>query len=76
MKLTAFLLLVAFLHVHAVGYSQKVSLSVRNKSLQEIFPELTRQTGISIFYKEILMKETMPVSIQVNGASLTEVLDL
>lgn len=75
MKLTAFLLLVAFLHVHAAGYSQKVSLSVRNKSLQDIFPELTRQTGVSIFYKEALMNKTSPVSIQVNGASLTEVLD-
>ncbi|RAJ08265.1 TonB-linked SusC/RagA family outer membrane protein [Chitinophaga skermanii] len=76
MKLTAFLLLIAFLHVNAAGYSQKVSLSVRNKSLQDIFPELTRQTGISIFYKEILMKRTAPVTIHVNGASLTEVLDL
>ncbi|MBV7529454.1 SusC/RagA family TonB-linked outer membrane protein [Chitinophaga sp. sic0106] len=76
MKLTAFLLLVGFLHVNAAAYSQKVSLSVRNKSLQEIFPELTRQTGISIFYKEMLMKKTAPVSLQVKGASLTEVLDL
>lgn len=76
MKFTAFLLLVAFLHVNATGYSQKVSLSVRNKSLQDIFPELTRQTGISIFYKEVIMKKTAPVTIQVNGVSLTEVLDL
>lgn len=76
MKLTAFWLLVAILHVNATAYSQKVSLSVRNKSLQEIFPELTRQTGISIFYKEVLMKKTAPVSLQVTGASLMEVLDL
>lgn len=76
MKLTALLLLTALVHVSAESFSQKVTLSVTNKTLQEVFPELTRQTGVSIFYKEAFMAQTKPVSFQIANASLQMVLDI
>ncbi|GGH64184.1 SusC/RagA family TonB-linked outer membrane protein [Filimonas zeae] len=76
MKMIAFLMLTGLLQVSARGLSQKVTLSVKNASLLQVFPELSRQTGVSILYKEAFMKETAPVTFQVTGGSLQMVLEL
>lgn len=76
MKMTAFILLVTFLHVSAAGYSQKVSLSVKNVPLQHVFAEIISQTGVSIIYDESSMSQTMPVSVHVKDLSVKELLDI
>lgn len=76
MKMTAFILLITCLHVSATGFSQKVTLSVKRASLQHIFSAISRQTGISILYKEALMRRTFPVSLNVKEAGIQEVLDI
>jgi hypothetical protein len=46
MKLTAFLILAACLHVNATdGYGQKVTLSEREVHIEKIFTEIKKQTG-------------------------------
>lgn len=74
MKMTAACLLIFCLHVCATGFSQKVTLSVKDAALQAVFPEITRQTGISIFYEEDAIRYTRPVSIQVKDMDLRQVL--
>lgn len=75
MKLTAFWLLAICLQVSAFTYSQKVTLSVKNVSLQRVFKEITSQTGISIVYKESTLEGLEPVSIHVKEATIEEVLN-
>lgn len=75
-KATTFLLLITCLHVSAAGYSQKVTLSVKNMSLQKVFAEVITQTGVSIVYPEKVLSSTRPVSINVKDASVQQVLDL
>jgi TonB-linked SusC/RagA family outer membrane protein len=76
MKLTAFVLLVTCLHVYAAGYSQKVTLAVKDVPLQQVFAEIITQTGVSIVYSEKVLSSTSPVTIRVKDASVQEVLDL
>jgi type II secretory pathway component HofQ len=76
MKLTAFVLLVTCLHVCAAGYSQKVTLAVKDVPLQQVFAEIITQTGVSIVYSEKALSNTSPVTLKVKDASVQEVLDL
>ncbi|MCK7557850.1 STN domain-containing protein [Chitinophaga sedimenti] len=75
MKMTAFLLLVACLHISAKGVSQNVTLSLRNAPLGRLFKEISRQTGVSIVYKEKLLENTTPITINVDNAPIRQVLD-
>ncbi|MBN8859865.1 MAG: TonB-dependent receptor [Sphingobacteriales bacterium] len=74
MKLTALLLFVACLHVSARTYSQKVSLSGKNLSLEQIFELVKTQTGYDAIYNPDLLKKAKRVSIHVQDADLTEAL--
>lgn len=74
MRLTAFLLLVASLHVAAKASTQTVTLTVRNASVQKVFKEVIRQTGVSIVYEETLFEGVKPVTLQVRKASIAEVM--
>lgn len=76
MKLTAFVLLVTCLHVSAAGYSQKVTLDVKNMPLQQVFAEIITQTGVSIVYSEKVLSNTVPVTFSVRNASVQQVLDI
>ncbi|MET7000459.1 TonB-dependent receptor [Chitinophaga defluvii] len=75
MKLTAFLLLIACLHISAKGVSQQVTISVKKVSLKKFFKEVTRQTGMSVVYDEALLAVTTPVTIDVKDVPVKEVLD-
>jgi len=75
MRITAFFLLITCLHVSAKGHSQQVSLSVKNVPLKKVFREISRQTGISILYSEELLKQSLPVSINVRGVPFRQALD-
>ena len=76
MKLTAVFLLAVCVHTGATGFSQNVTLSVRNASLEKVFKEIRRQTGYSFFYKTELLRNAPRVSLSVHNADLKETLDL
>lgn len=76
MKMTAFLLLIACLHISAASLSQGVTLSMKNAPLGKVFIEISRQTGVSIICNETLLANTVPVTINVQGVSLERALDL
>lgn len=74
MKLTAIILLAVCLQVSANGFSQKVTLSMKNAPLQKVFKEINRQTGFQFFYKDVLLKQAGKINIEVKDAAIDEVL--
>ncbi len=72
MRLTAFLLTIACLQVTANTSAQTVTISANNVPLQKVFKQISRQTGISILYNELQVRELPPVSIKVKNVSVTE----
>lgn len=76
MKLTAILLLAVCLNTSATGFSQNISLSVQNASLEKVFKEIRKQTGYSFFYKTALLRQAPKVNLSVRNASIKETLDL
>lgn len=76
MRLTSFLLLACSLQIHARSYSQKVTYSGKNVSLETVFAAVTRQTGYLFWYDERLLENTRPVSISVKDATIAQTLGL
>ncbi|CAL1516376.1 TonB-dependent receptor [Chitinophaga sp. MM2321] len=76
MKMTAFIILITCLHVSATGFAQKVTLSVKNTPLKQVFSTLLMRTGVSIIYDESWLVHTTPVTIDVKDATLLQVLDI
>ena len=75
MKITAIILLSACLTASANGLSQKVTLSLKEAPVQQVFKEVSRQTGVSIVYKESLFEGLAPITIDVKDATINEVLE-
>lgn len=74
-RILSILLLAFTLHVGATGYSQKVSLQVREVPLEQVFTQLKKQTNYSFMWDEQLLKKAVPVTISVKNVSLTTALD-
>ncbi|QNL47839.1 TonB-dependent receptor [Olivibacter sp. SDN3] len=78
MRITAFLLFVACMHLSATSLSQTMSLHAEGQSLQQIFAEVKVQTGYLVIYSNRVIGNTKPVNIQVKDmpleAFLTKVL--
>lgn len=64
MKLTTFLITLAFLNVSAAGLSQKVSFSGKNVPLVRVFTEVEKQTGFVFIYAKNTLEGTHPVTLQ------------
>jgi len=76
MRLTAVLMLAAAMHVSAAGLSQKVTISKKNASLEQIFEILQQQSGFSFMFNSHTLANANKVDIQVNNATVDEVLKL
>jgi TonB-linked SusC/RagA family outer membrane protein len=74
MKVTAFLLTVAFVQVHAKGISQ-VTLSLREAPVEKVFREIERQTGYGFLYTKEMLAGLPQVTINVRNAQVKEVLN-
>jgi TonB-linked SusC/RagA family outer membrane protein len=74
MKLTAIIILAACLQVSAKGYSQRITLSVKDAPLEQVFKSIEKQSGFYFNYVHEMIKKAQPVTIQVKDASLEEVL--
>lgn len=76
MRMTVFFVLAACLQVSAKAYSQRVSLSEKNASLQKVFKQIQRQTDYDFVYNTELLNQARKVSIEVHDAELTQALEL
>ncbi|MBL7736277.1 MAG: TonB-dependent receptor [Chitinophagaceae bacterium] len=75
MRLTAIILLSASLNVSASGFSQEITLNLKNVPLGEVFNEIQKQSGYVFFYNANLLKEIPRVSLKTKRSGLTEMLD-
>jgi TonB-linked SusC/RagA family outer membrane protein len=75
MKLTTVLLIAAMMQVSAAGYAQKVTLRRTNASLENIFSAIRQQTGYDFLGDATLIRQALPVSLNVRKADLATVLD-
>jgi len=75
MKLTAFLVMTACLQVSSRVYSQKVSLSLTNVSLKNVFREITKQTGYSFLYTDEVLNSTQNIDIKIKNVPLDVALE-
>ncbi|MGV3528092.1 MAG: TonB-dependent receptor [Flavisolibacter sp.] len=76
MKMTALFLLITAMQVSANGFSQQVTLSMKNVPVQKVLREINRQTGYEFFYKDNLLNKAGKVSIDVKNAPVAEVLSI
>ena len=74
MKLIAFCLLTAVLHVSMPAMSQRVSIHGKDLQLEAVVMEIRKQTGLEFLYEHSLFKGTHPTSLDIQDAPVEEVL--
>ena len=74
MKITAVLFLAFCLSVNAKGYSQKISLSLKNAKLERVFSEISTQSDYTFVYTESLLKKAKRINSTQYDASIDKVL--
>lgn len=75
MKLSFLFILAACLQVSARGYSQRVTIREDNISLQRVFEEIRRQTGIQFLYADEVIRSARTVSLSVKRETVENVLN-
>ena len=75
-KMTVVLMIAAFLQVSANGFAQKITLSEKNASLEQLFTKIKKQSGYTFLYSPQLIKKTKPVSLDVTNEPLISVLEM
>lgn len=74
MKLTFLFLTVVFLNVSATGLSQTVSFSGKEVPLKTVFAAIKKQTGYVVFYDNLVLKNSQPVTLSMKDVPLEELL--
>lgn len=74
-KFFLLLFLAGALNVHATAYSQKVTVSFRQASLQTVFSYVRKQTGYVVFCAYDLLEKSKPVSFSVRNATIDELMN-
>jgi TonB-dependent starch-binding outer membrane protein SusC len=75
MKLTFIVIITVCMQVSFAAKAQKISLSVRNTSIGEVFKKINQNFGYEFIYTGEMLKEAKPVNISIKDASIEEVLD-
>ncbi|MEX6690686.1 TonB-dependent receptor [Danxiaibacter flavus] len=75
MKLTVYILLVACLQVSAKGSAQRVSIVRKNVALKEVFKEIQKQTGYTVFCNYKILEKAKNVDVDISKGSLEELLN-
>ncbi|MDP4250123.1 MAG: SusC/RagA family TonB-linked outer membrane protein [Bacteroidota bacterium] len=74
MKLTVLLLTVAFLQVSANGFSQRITLTTKDESLEKVFRSIKAQTGYQFLYNDQMLDNAPLVTLQLTNATLEDAL--
>jgi TonB-linked SusC/RagA family outer membrane protein len=76
MKMLSLLLSFACLQLAAKGYSQEITISLKDAPLEKAFKEIEKQTPYHFFYSSEAIKLSHRVTIEVKNESLENVLKL
>ncbi|MHA4895284.1 SusC/RagA family TonB-linked outer membrane protein [Pedobacter sp. PWIIR3] len=74
MKLTAILLLAGTMHLTAAVYSQNVTISRKNTTLETVFNDIKKQTGYIFFYSDKVDARNQFLNVNLRAAPLEEAL--
>jgi TonB-linked SusC/RagA family outer membrane protein len=74
MRLTTVILLATFLHVSAGTFAQKITYKQKNSTIEQLFTEITRQTGYNVFYSDAKIDQNRKLNANFNDTPLEEVL--
>ncbi|WP_165759066.1 SusC/RagA family TonB-linked outer membrane protein [Niastella yeongjuensis] len=74
MKLIAFFFLTAMLYMCTPALSQRVSISGKNLSLEQVFMEIRKQTSIEFVYESALLKTAHKVTLHVQEMPVEDIL--
>lgn len=75
MKLTALIMVLGCIHVSAKGFTQTVSLSVKEIPLEKVFSTIEKQSGFFFIYNKEQISNAHSVTVQLKDARLEEVLN-
>lgn len=75
MKLTTLMLFFFCMHLNAAVFSQQISLSEKQVNLETLFSKIEQQTKYNFFYTGEVLKNLPKVSVDIQNASIQEVLD-
>src|SRR5690606_4934858 len=75
MKLTLVLLISFNLALHATGYGQKISLKVKNESIEKVLSALEKQTSYRFLYRDDALKNKQSVSLNIKHSEIEVVLN-
>ena len=77
MKIMSFLILIAFVQVYAVSYSQstKLNLNYQNVKISDLLDKIEKSSGYRFFYDSQLVNLSKTVSVNSQNSDLKEVLD-
>jgi TonB-linked SusC/RagA family outer membrane protein len=73
-KFTIILLTTAFLQFAQAGKAQRITISKKNASLEQVFKEIRKQSGYDFFYDLDDIRKAKNVDLSVHNESLEEVL--
>ncbi|SDJ34849.1 TonB-linked outer membrane protein, SusC/RagA family [Pedobacter sp. ok626] len=74
MKLTAILLLIGTLHLSAASFSQTVTISRKNATLETILKDIKQQTGYLFFYTGKVKASDQRLNVELKNVPLDEAL--
>jgi len=75
MKLTAFILLISLLQVSAASFGQRVTLKQNNISIDRVFREIQKQTGVDIVFEKSNFDQSKKINISFQDATLDVVMN-
>ena len=75
MRVTALFLLISLSGTFASVYSQRVSLNLKNVSLEEALEKLSKQSGVEIAYSSEVIKSSRKVTISQKDVEVETVLN-
>ncbi|ACU05980.1 SusC/RagA family TonB-linked outer membrane protein [Pedobacter heparinus] len=75
MRFTTVILIASLMQVSATTLAQKISLSKTNASLKAVIKEIRAQSGYEFIYTESVLKEALPVTINIKALNFEEVLE-
>jgi len=76
MKLTVLLILAFTFQVSAFTYAQRINLHVKEASLADILKHVQRQSGYNFLFNNRYLKNTKPVTVDIQDKSIEEALSL
>lgn len=75
MKLAVLLMIAGAMQVSATGFSQNVTLTERNVSLEKVFQKMEQQTGFFFWYESKALRGAKKISLDVTQTPIREALD-